>query len=95
MMEFLLMMSQNLLRHGYYNVLSNSSFATLKHLSTHEQTIHAKHCIEYIRQTILCSSDSSLEFEDGTTRQISGTGSLHICRDFDGLFNWVEKLTQR
>ena len=52
---------------------------------------HASHCVEYLRQSLMCSVDASIERKDDDTRTISGVGSLHVCRDFAGLIKWAEQ----
>lgn len=57
----------------------------------HEAYIeHRAHCVEYLRQGILCSADTSLE---GDTTQEWGRGSgnqhkhKHVCKDYDALYD--------
>ncbi|KIN08954.1 hypothetical protein OIDMADRAFT_108368, partial [Oidiodendron maius Zn] len=65
---------------------------TQKHLD------HSTHCIEYLRQSILCNADPSLEFtydmkvpgqEDA--RATFGWNVTHVCRDYQQLLNWAGK----
>lgn len=53
--------------------------------------VHATHCLNYLRQNILCAGDLTLEstyirtFPDGTGHPgVSGDGAIHDCK------NWVE-----
>jgi hypothetical protein len=46
---------------------------------------HTAHCIEYLRQSILCSGDTSLEGESGTWSESIGWGQNHVCKDYDAL----------
>lgn len=54
---------------------------------------HEYHCIDYIRQSIMCSGDTTLDFaelhDDGTRRGFSGAGSTHQCRDWDSIVDWA------
>ncbi|KFY51133.1 hypothetical protein V496_08914 [Pseudogymnoascus sp. VKM F-4515 (FW-2607)] len=51
---------------------------------------HAYHCLDYIRQGILCAGDTSLEFvkaeydDFGNVRSssVDGAGVAHVCRDW-------------
>lgn len=57
---------------------------------------HIDHCFDMMRQTIECLADPGLEpfvKGDGHTPQrgASGYGANHVCRDFDGLMEWVEE----
>lgn len=45
---------------------------------------HTSHCVEYLRQSILCSADTSLEGETGAWAD-AGWGQKHVCKDFDAL----------
>ncbi|KAF8852154.1 hypothetical protein BDZ45DRAFT_678557 [Acephala macrosclerotiorum] len=54
---------------------------------------HEYHCIDYIRQSILCAGDTTLDFAeifrepDGAGRRLgfSGANSTHICRSWDAI----------
>ncbi|KFX94862.1 hypothetical protein V490_04118, partial [Pseudogymnoascus sp. VKM F-3557] len=51
---------------------------------------HAYHCLDYIRQGILCAGDTSLEFVKAeyddfgkvTSSSVDGAGVAHVCRDW-------------
>ncbi|KAL2060781.1 hypothetical protein VTL71DRAFT_9423 [Oculimacula yallundae] len=46
---------------------------------------HRSHCVEYLRQSILCSADTTLEGETGSWTKSTGWGQTHSCVDFDAL----------
>ncbi|KAK0615232.1 hypothetical protein B0T17DRAFT_646931 [Bombardia bombarda] len=53
---------------------------------------HLTHCWDYLRQGIMCSADTSLEWiqyprESGST----GWGYQHTCKDFGAIFSWAEE----
>lgn len=54
---------------------------------------HEYHCIDYIRQSIMCSADTTLDFAelqpDGRRKGFSGANSTHQCRDWDALTSWA------
>lgn len=54
---------------------------------------HEYHCIDYIRQSIMCHGDTTLDFAevqaDGVRRGFSGANSTHQCRDWDALTAWA------
>jgi hypothetical protein len=58
---------------------------------------HVGHCFDYIRQSLMCHADMTLEpflESDGRTLRpqgSSGWGVPHICNDYDGLVEWVER----
>ncbi|KAG5993764.1 hypothetical protein E4U52_001681 [Claviceps spartinae] len=76
-------------RKGYFVAAAgNASDVELGHLS---------HCWDYLRQSIMCSADTTLEWmgstpdEDGTT----GWGYQHKCRDWSAIFSWAEENRRR
>lgn len=58
---------------------------------------HIKHCLNYLRQMILCDADLTIEpanWEErwsGESEDIGRQGSTHICRDWEAVYNAVEK----
>lgn len=52
---------------------------------------HRAHCVEYLRQSILCSADTTLEGETGAWARSTGWGQTHSCVDFDALTEWANK----
>ncbi|KAJ7642997.1 hypothetical protein DFH06DRAFT_924809, partial [Mycena polygramma] len=51
---------------------------------------HAGHCLNLLRQTVLCVSDTTLDAEnmEGGT---DGIGTVHICRDWRKVYDFVEE----
>ncbi|KAL9480322.1 hypothetical protein ACSS6W_005108 [Trichoderma asperelloides] len=62
-----------------------------------EPRSHSLHCLDYLRESILCTSDSTLEpfkpaFDLATPRKgVDGYGTPHQCRDFGKLRSWAER----
>lgn len=76
----------NRLRQGYYSALNGTENAQTTH--------HIRHCLEYLRQTIMCHVDTNLEYreEHPVTKEVSTSGYTdHQCRDFGEMFDFVEK----
>ncbi|KAG6143403.1 hypothetical protein E4U12_001447 [Claviceps purpurea] len=76
-------------RRGYFIAAAgNASGVELEHLS---------HCWDYLRQSIMCSADTTLEWmgstpeEDGST----GWGYQHKCRDWSAISSWAEENRRR
>lgn len=52
---------------------------------------HTEHCLDYIRQALMCCADSTIEWpvlkqHDGHVHgDVNGYGVTHQCRDWDGL----------
>ncbi|KAH8817349.1 hypothetical protein F5884DRAFT_874354 [Xylogone sp. PMI_703] len=63
----------------------------------HIVTEHVEHCFDYLRQTIMCYSDTTLEpflESDGRTLKSegsSGWGAVHMCRNFDKFASWAKE----
>ena len=49
---------------------------------------HSAHCIDYLRQAIMCSADTNLE---GETEAGPGWGSVHECADYDAVLAWANE----
>lgn len=50
---------------------------------------HAQHCLTYLRNSILCSADLTLEpqFEHG---KVDGLGVTHQCRNWTAVYEWLD-----
>ena len=58
---------------------------------------HSFHCLNYLRESALCASDTTLEPGDFMQRDftVDRLGATHICRDWGAIYedvriNWVE-----
>ncbi|KAN0098999.1 protein of unknown function (DUF3328) domain containing protein [Hyaloscypha variabilis] len=51
---------------------------------------HTAHCFDYLRQSIMCNADTSLE---GETEAGPGWGSNHQCKDYDEVLAWANNHT--
>ena len=54
---------------------------------------HIKHCLNYIRQGILCDPDLTLEpgnFEERDF-EVERVGGTHMCLNWDPLYEWVDE----
>lgn len=94
---------QNELRIGYYTTNVPSATAddpspeykrnnhTVHH---HHSPDHMMHCFDYLRQSLMCASDETLEILQtgpyGTKiASVDGWGTQHQCRDFESLATWT------
>ncbi|KAI0062553.1 hypothetical protein BV25DRAFT_643907 [Artomyces pyxidatus] len=61
--------------------------------TAHWEMDHVHHCLNYLRQTILCASDLTLEPEvvEGSNDAEEGLGVTHVCRDWSTVHRYVEK----
>jgi len=72
--------TQNFLRFAYYP-------EGITDMDSEEIEFHRDHCLDYIRQAIMCNGD--VTFEPLTQVGINGMGAIHQCRDFDRIFSWA------
>ncbi len=58
---------------------------------------HVQHCLRYLRQFVICQADTTLEVDhprviDGQlTHEASGLGSVHRCKDWTVLRDYMEE----
>jgi len=55
-----------------------------------EDPHHAAHCFEYLRNSILCSADMTLEGQPSTMQAGDGPGQAHVCRNREEAIAWIE-----
>ncbi|KAF1950757.1 hypothetical protein CC80DRAFT_576819, partial [Byssothecium circinans] len=55
---------------------------------------HWRHCLDYLRQSLMCNADITLEKIDASGEKelgsVDGWGTEHLCRDWEGLRTWTE-----
>ncbi|KAM3513149.1 hypothetical protein MY11210_003174 [Beauveria gryllotalpidicola] len=51
---------------------------------------HMRHCFDYLRQGLMCASDTSLEPVDLKLGGVTGWGSERLCRDYQQVVAWAE-----
>ncbi|KAF9020771.1 hypothetical protein BDZ89DRAFT_1164078 [Hymenopellis radicata] len=49
---------------------------------------HTRHCLNLLRQTVLCASDTTLD-PMINKHSIDGLGIVHVCRDWETVFDFV------
>lgn len=56
--------------------------------------IHVDHCVDAIRQSLMCSADISTvvwQWSDGLQKNVFQGGVAHMCRDFDMIQDWARQ----
>jgi len=53
--------------------------------------IHVQHCLDLLRQTLMCHADTTVEAVDQVSRGVTGFGVEHQCRNFEQLKHWTEE----
>ncbi|KAH7402390.1 hypothetical protein DE146DRAFT_610019, partial [Phaeosphaeria sp. MPI-PUGE-AT-0046c] len=81
----------NMLRVGYYQAhQSSSSFIDNgKGQKAQHEPAHARHCFDYLRQSIMCAADATFEPVVLELGGITGWGVDRVCRDFEQLSAWA------
>ncbi|KAG2157925.1 uncharacterized protein EDB93DRAFT_734307 [Suillus bovinus] len=54
---------------------------------------HSGHCLNFLRQAILCNSDTTLDpvYTNGSISGSDGLGVTHICRDWSQVYAYIEE----
>jgi len=50
---------------------------------------HIRHCLNLLRQVVLCASDTTLD-PLSTASGTDGLGVVHVCRDWQKVYDFVE-----
>lgn len=54
-------------------------------------SVHTRHCFDYLRQTILCHLDMTLEgAQEDNPFGTSGYEHPHVCRSYSETIDWIE-----
>ena len=51
--------------------------------------VHVRHCIELLRNSIMCQPDLTVEVKNEELGGVTGFGTEHQCKDWDGLQSWI------
>ncbi len=52
---------------------------------------HIRHCIDLIRQSLMCQPDTTIELKDEEVGGVTGFGTEHQCKDWEQLIQWTKK----
>lgn len=78
---------QYTIRRAYYSTAKTGQLEDFDFGRDRKQ--HTGHCFEYLRQSIMCSADSSVE-PAANVEGFLGWGFPRQCRDFGELRDWTE-----
>ncbi|KAL8919490.1 MAG: hypothetical protein Q9208_006775 [Pyrenodesmia sp. 3 TL-2023] len=53
---------------------------------------HVRHCIDYLRQSLMCHGDTTIEVKRAGVSGVRGSGTEHQCQDWERLRKWVESM---
>lgn len=51
---------------------------------------HVRHCVDLLRQSLMCNADMTFEVRDEDAGGMHGFGVRHVCRDWGGLNELME-----
>lgn len=80
-------------KHEYHNPKIGRNRRDGRHHTIHTGRVHLDHCIDQIRQALMCHSDLTpvpMMPVEGMPDTFLGNGEAHTCRDFDAIWKWVE-----
>src|SRR4051812_21155185 len=87
-MKLIPMLIYNLCHQLYYLVDSYHQLV-LVGPSENDNPYHAGHCFEYLRNSILCNLDMTLEGSMSTSED-KDKGQPHVCRSREEAISWIE-----
>ena len=81
----------DMIRHGFYHGVTDDRIAVRAEEHSQEEEhhmidprAHARHCFDYLRQTVQCTADTNLEPVDFSLGGVKGW-TEHVCRDFEAV----------
>ncbi len=54
-------------------------------------TAHMRHCIDYLRESLLCAADTNMEPLEMELKGVTGWGGPRKCRDIASVNAWTEQ----
>ena len=52
-------------------------------------TSHIRHCIDLLRNALMCQADTTVEVKNDALGGVTGFGTEHRCVDWERLMAWV------
>lgn len=82
------------IRHAYWALHEGLTAARDKSfdfdgLPRYSTTWHTRHCIDFLRQMLMCNADTTIEFSDPDLHGIVGFGVKHQCKQWDQIKQWT------
>lgn len=51
---------------------------------------HIRHCIDLLRQSLMCNADLTVELKKEELGGVTGFGTLHRCVKWPALLDWIQ-----
>lgn len=80
----MLIMPQSQLRWMLYSYYFDITFAV-----EHETWSHTMHCLDVLRQKLVCAADDTLMARSGDAAP--GEGAIRECKNFEALKSWASR----
>ncbi|KAI1208030.1 uncharacterized protein F4807DRAFT_468906 [Annulohypoxylon truncatum] len=61
----------------------------------HARPAHVRHCIDYLRQSLMCHADTNLESINPDLGGVTGFDSERTCRNYDRVTAWADRWRAR
>ncbi|KAI1424882.1 hypothetical protein F5Y12DRAFT_749652 [Xylaria sp. FL1777] len=75
---------EDAIRHGYWAAVDGVN------PTHHGRPAHVRHCIDYLRQSLMCHADTNLEPIQADLAGVTGFGSEKNCRDYGRVTAWAD-----
>lgn len=71
--------------------MKRALYSTSHREGAHQHDLrHIRHCVDYLRQTLMCAADATLEPVESNLGGVTGWGVQRKCRSYADLSNWAE-----
>ena len=85
--------SQDGIRHGYWALYdaarAERTVGDAEEAAFMGSPLHMRHCIDLLRQTLMCRPDLTVEVKDEAKGGVTGFGTEHRCEDWGQLVRWT------
>ncbi|KAK1759951.1 hypothetical protein QBC47DRAFT_438289 [Echria macrotheca] len=88
----------NGIRQGYWAVYEKAVAGEKLNASSLPMMIsppHVRHCIDLLRQSLMCNPDLTVEVKDEVAGGVHGFGEEHRCIDWSALMGWTQQWESR
>ena len=83
---------KNGIREGYWTLYGAAVSGTKileEEMPMEASSPHIRHCIDLLRQTLMCQPDTTVELKNDELGGVTGFGTEHQCKDWTQLMQWT------
>ena len=66
-----------------------------EHVPWDLQPRHMRHCIDLLRQALMCNADTTVETVDEEVNGVHGFRTEHQCKNWETLVSWTDEQQRR